>query len=198
EGLLRHEELPHKEGAMLIGMVSRLSSQKGFDLVLQSAERLVEMNVQLIVQGLGDEHLVSEFQLLERQYPEHFKLFNVFDADLAQRVYAGSDAFLMPSSFEPCGLGQLIAFRYGTVPIVRATGGLKDTVTDGETGFVFTQRNPTDFLDAVSRARAVFGTSGWSELVANGMSVHSGWEDRADEYIRLFELACAKNAHIMM
>lgn len=198
QDLLKAAGLPERDGAMVVGMVSRLSSQKGFDLVIQSAEQLVEMNIQLVVQGLGDEHLVAEFRSLEKQYPEHFKLFNVFDAELAQRIYAGSDAFLMPSSFEPCGLGQLIAFRYGSVPIVRATGGLKDTVTNDETGFVFTDRSAFELLDAISRARAAFGTSKWTQLVSNGMSVRSGWEDRTEAYVQLFELACAKSAHIML
>lgn len=196
--LLKRAGLPEREGAMVVGMVSRLSSQKGFDLVLTAAERLVDLNLQLVVQGLGDEHLVAEFKILERRFPDHFRLFNVFDAELAQQVYAGSDAFLMPSSFEPCGLGQLIAFRYGTVPIVRATGGLKDTVFEGGNGFVFKGRNSLELVSCLMRARVAFEGPNWKFLQEAGMEVKSGWADRAAEYVGLYEKARAISSHVML
>jgi starch synthase len=116
------------KNAPVAGIVSRLSEQKGMDLILEVAPRLFELPVQIVVQGLGDPWLAGEFRKLEKKYPKHFRFAQKFDVQLAQTVYSGCDLFLMPSAFEPCGLGQLIAMRYGTIPVVRATGGLADTV----------------------------------------------------------------------
>ncbi len=189
--------LPESDGP-LFGMVSRLSSQKGFDLVLSAAPRLFEKGIQLVVQGLGEHGLVKGFEELQTRFPDHFRLINEFNAPLAQKVYAGSDAFLMPSSFEPCGLGQMIAMRYGSVPVVRATGGLKDTVHEGVNGFAFQSRSVGDLEDAVSRAVAAYGTPEWATIQAAGMKADWGWDASAALYQNLYEQAMKTRAGYVM
>jgi starch synthase len=191
--------LPTQNEFPVFGMVSRLSSQKGFDLVLEAAPKLFESGLQLVIQGLGESHIVRGYHQLERHFPENFRLLNVFDAALAQRVYAGSDAFLMPSAFEPCGLGQLIAMRYGTVPVVRATGGLKDTVHDGENGFTFESRSVSQLENTVLRAVQVFGEKvAWTKLQLAGMQAEWGWDASATLYKSLYEQALHSRAgHVM-
>jgi starch synthase len=187
------------DGAPLFGMVSRLSSQKGFDLVLAAAPKLFELPIQLVIQGLGDPHLVEGFRALERAYPNNFRLMNVFDAPLAQKVYGGSDAFLMPSAFEPCGLGQLIAMRYGTVPVVRATGGLKDTVHEGDNGFVFNSKSTDELIDAVGRAAATYKSSEkWTQLVKSGMTTDWSWKQSAQRYTQLYKEALGARMGLAM
>ncbi|HWD38333.1 MAG TPA: glycogen synthase [Fimbriimonas sp.] len=181
--------LPHDRGP-LMGVVSRLSSQKGLDLLAQCGEAISKMGAQLVVQGVGDPALADEFACLEAQFPKNIRLVNRFDADIAQRVYASSDIFLMPSRFEPCGLGQMIAMRYGTIPVVRATGGLKDTVTDGETGFVFHQANVLDLLQALQRSVDAFqDKAAWKKMVLAAMGQDFSWDRSAKEYAALYQ-AC--------
>jgi starch synthase len=178
------------EGAALMGVVSRLSSQKGMDLLIDTVHELFKENVQLVVQGLGDPWLAGEYRRLQDAYPKQFRFLEKFDADLAQRVYAGSDIFLMPSSFEPCGLGQLIAMRYGTIPLVRRTGGLADTVFDNLNGFVFDHRNAEEFLATCRRAVKTFGDKGtWNLLVKTAMSADYSWTRSAKDYVALYERA---------
>jgi starch synthase len=192
DSLLTEVGMAPIQGAPLFGMVSRLSSQKGFDLVLAAAPKLFELPIQLVIQGLGDPHLVEGFRALEAKYPRNFRLMNVFDASLAQKVYGGSDAFLMPSAFEPCGLGQLIAMRYGTVPVVRATGGLRDTVSEGENGFTFDARSTDELIQAVTRARKAYvDTETWNRLVKAGMSADWSWQPSAKKYTALYQEALA-------
>lgn len=175
------------EGAPLAGVVSRLSSQKGMDLMLAAASEMFAQPIQLVVQGLGDPWLADEFRKLETKYPKHFRFAQKFDIDLAQRVYAGSDLFLMPSAFEPCGLGQLIAMRYGTAPVVRRTGGLADTVDDDRTGFVFEERSSSGLLDAVSRACVAYrDAQRWKQIVGEAMHHDASWSRSAKEYEQLY------------
>ncbi len=188
--LLAEVGLPEIPGAPLFGVVSRLSSQKGMDLMLNAAETMFNFPIQLIVQGLGDPALAQAFTHLEARYPQNFRFIQRFDAPIAQRIYAGCDAFLMPSAFEPCGLGQMIAMRYGTVPVVRATGGLADTVFEGKNGFRFQRRDTEDFLAAVKRARDVFQhLDQWRELMMNGMNGDYSWEKSAEEYVDVYNKA---------
>lgn len=188
KALLDHAGLPHEENAMLIGMVTRLSSQKGFDLVMNAAPKLFELPVQFVIQGLGETHIIEGLKRLEKEYPKNLKLIHAFDESSARKVYAGSDAFLMPSSFEPCGLGQMIAMRYGSVPIVRQTGGLKDTVEDGTNGFSFLNRTTNALIDAVERAFMRFETrSDWESLRQTCLETNWSWEKSAKEYLHLYE-----------
>lgn len=192
--LLREVGLTPIEGAPLLGMISRISSQKGFDLVLSSAPELFEMPIQLIVQGLGDPSIIEGFRALERAYPNQFKFLNAFDEELAQHIYSGCDGFLMPSAFEPCGLGQLIAMRYGTLPIVRATGGLKDTVQEGVNGFSFENRSRRELVDAVRRAKDAYRTPAWQKTVVTAMKQDFGWSPSAKRYVELYEKAIRHRA----
>jgi starch synthase len=192
EGLLKELKMKPIEGAPVIGMVSRLSSQKGMDMVLESAQSMLSLPTQLIVQGLGEPNIAEGFRLLEKRFPKQVRFVERFDAPLAQRVYAGSDAFLMPSAFEPCGLGQLIAMRYGTVPVVRSTGGLADTVFDCVNGFVFQHQAPMEMLAAIERMQTIFGNSKrWAEIQSAGMHADFGWEKSALKYVDLYDEAIA-------
>ena len=174
----------------LLGVVTRLSSQKGVDLLLEIADALLDTPCRLIVQGLGDPWLAERLSNLEQKRDGRFKFVNKFDATLAQRVYAGSDIFLMPSMFEPCGLGQLIAMRYGTIPVVRETGGLADTVADGMNGFRFKERDPAQLLDACRRAIRCFRDPvAWSRLVTRAMTFDSSWNLSAAKYEAMYQAA---------
>ncbi len=181
-------------GAPLVGMISRISAQKGFDLLVTAAHELFELPIQMVVQGIGDPQIIEGLRHLEKSYPNQFRFLNAFDEDLAQQIYAGCDAFLMPSAFEPCGLGQLIAMRYGTLPIVRATGGLRDTVVEGENGFAFEHRSRQDFIDAVTRAHRTFGTAKWDTMVQRAMTSDFGWSASAKQYVLLYEKALKRRA----
>lgn len=178
------------ENAMLLGSVSRLSEQKGFDLLLEAAPRMLDLPVQIVVQALGDPHLAERLRALQAAHPGRVRYVDTFDPDLAQRIYAGCDGFLMPSHFEPCGLGQMIALRYGTVPIVRRTGGLADTVREGENGFVFEEELGEALYGAVHRAWSAFMDPAiWRDLVRRCMSCDYSWVRSAKEYERVYELA---------
>jgi starch synthase len=173
----------------LAGVVARLYPQKGVDLVCEAAPSLLKVGrLQLIIVGVGDPAHEAQARRLAEQYPGRVAYMPVFDARLAQLVYGGADLFLMPSRFEPCGLGQMIAMRYGAVPVVRRTGGLADTVIDagaaeGATGFVFDAATPAALRDAIERALAAFGDrDAWRALILNGMRRDFSWAASALEY----------------
>jgi starch synthase len=171
-----------------MGIVSRLSDQKGFDLIIEAAEVMLTLDTALVVLGTGDPWAASELRRLEAAHPSRVKFYERYDAPLAQRIYGGSDAFLMPSSFEPCGLGQMFAMRYGTVPIVRRTGGLADTVCEGKNGFEFEQRSASGLVAAVARAVIAFRNPDvWREIVRRGMVADHSWHDRAPGYVAMYE-----------
>lgn len=186
----------------LIGMISRLSDQKGFDLVGQMIEALItNVNFQLILLGTGAEHYHHLFSDIKRRYPNRTAVYLTFNAALAQKIYAGSDMFLMPSRFEPCGLGQLLAMRYGSIPIVRETGGLKDTVQDFDpgsgsgNGFTFKRYDPMAMYTAIVRAVENFRyKEAWSGLVQRAMSADYSWRNSAQKYEDLYRRALALRA----
>jgi starch synthase len=157
------------------------------------------MGAQLVVQGLGEPAIVRGYEALQHRYPGQFRLLNVFDPSLAQRVYAGSDAFLMPSAFEPCGLGQMIAMRYGTVPVVRLTGGLMDSVFDCLNGFTFAHKSVSELTAACRRAVDVFGDKPrWAEMQRHGMEADWGWDSSAAKYVELYSQAVrTRVGHVM-
>lgn len=179
--------------AMLIGMVTRLTGQKGIDLVLEAMERLLTLPVQLVVLGSGDRAFEEAFRALAVRMPQRVATVIGFDESLAHLIEAGADAFLMPSRFEPCGLNQMYSQRYGTPPIVHATGGLADSVvdeTDGEnaSGFVFNQPTAVALLDAVERAVATYHRpERWVRLQRNGMMRDFSWTASAAQYAALYE-----------
>lgn len=184
------EEAPDRP---LLGIVSRLAEQKGLDLLDQTVPWLLnQTDAQLVVLGAGSPHLEQVYQAHASTNPQHIAVRIGFDAGLAQRIYAGSDAFLMPSRFEPCGLGQMIALRYGSVPIVRATGGLNDTVREGfeGNGFRFHPYETRYFIDAINRALTAYRDStSWTVLRARGMREDNSWSASAQQYVGLYQWA---------
>lgn len=186
--------LPGNKPMPVIGIVSRLSEQKGFDLVERALEAIVAMGCYLVVLGSGSEHFMRLFAAMQRRYPRAIACeLGRFNNELAHRIYAGSDIFLMPSHYEPCGLGQMIALAYGTVPVVRATGGLADTVHEfdvltGEgNGFVFHDYTAPALIEAVRRAVDCYRGPGWNRLVANTFACDFSWDQSALQYIGLYE-----------
>lgn len=175
-------------GEMVIGVVSRLAHQKGFDVVAQAANALMNLPVKLVVLGAGEQEPV--FAELQNRYPEKIAArLGVVDEELAHLIYAGADAFLMPSRFEPCGLGQMIAMKYGTAPIVHAVGGLADTVQDFDSqtkqgnGFSFTGLTVDNLVATVGRALNVYRDQGlWRALQRNAMKTDFSWDKSAQDY----------------
>jgi starch synthase len=177
----------------LLGIVSRLVEQKGIDLLDAAIPWLMrQTDAQLVVLGSGQPYLQAALQHHAAAHPGRIAVRIGFDAGLAQRIYAGSDAFLMPSRFEPCGLGQMIALRYGSVPIVRATGGLNDTVREGwdGNGFVFHQYEARHFIEAIARALSAYvETRSWAILRERGMRENNSWKHAAERYEGVYEWA---------
>ncbi len=178
----------------LIGIVSRLAEQKGFDIVAQVAQAIAEQGAQIVVLGTGDPAIEAAFRSLAAAYPGRVAAFLTFDAILSERIYAGSDLFLMPSRFEPCGLGQMIAMRYGTIPVVRRTGGLNDSVRAYDpvartgTGFIFDRYEPLACFGAVVRALEVYrDRAAWDELRERAMRQDFSWSVSAQTYLALYE-----------
>lgn len=171
----------------LFGVVSRLEPQKGIDLVLDGLRKLVDVPWQAVILGTGDPKLEESARRLAEDFPERLHFEAKYDAKLARLIYAGTDIFLMPSRYEPCGLSQMIAMRYGCVPVVRAVGGLHDTVTDGETGFVFIKPKVKDFMAAIQRAVDAFKHEEvWRTMQINGMSQDFSWTNSALKYLELY------------
>lgn len=188
--------LPAEAGAMLFAVVSRLTPQKGIDLVLGALPRLLAAGGQLVVLGQGEPALQQALKDAAQKHPKQVAVTLGFDEGLAHLVEAGADAFLMPSRFEPCGLNQMYSQAYGTPPIVAPVGGLVDSVTDASadpqhgTGFIMTGVDPAGFDDALARAlRAWREPQRWRRIQANGMARHFGWEDSAMQYLEVYERA---------
>ncbi len=187
---LRHHTGLRNAGP-IFGVVSRLTEQKGILLICDIIPRLVELGAGVVVLGTGEPSRERALIRYAERYPEAVSVTLGFDIGYAQRIYAGSDAFLMPSKFEPCGLGQMIALRYGTIPIVRATGGLRDTVTEGSqgVGFVFHHFTASDFLAACERALHVFARPhAWQALQRRAMMVDHSWKASAQAYESLYAM----------
>ena len=182
------------EDRPVLGMVSRLAVQKGADLLAQVVEDIVELDAGLAILGAGEEKYQALFMELEKKYPESIAVRIGFDETLAHRIMAGSDMILVPSRYEPCGLTQIYGLKYGTVPIVRATGGLDDTIeafdaASGKgTGFKFSDYEATAFLDQIREALKVFEHKPeWVKLLKRGMRADFSWEKSAMEYVSLYE-----------
>lgn len=184
--------LPVKEDIPIIGIVSRLVGHKGLDLVKCVFEDIVSNDVQFVILGSGEWEFETFFHEMAGKYPEKVSLKLGFVPELAHKIYAGADIFLMPSKSEPCGLAQMVALRYGTLPIVRETGGLKDTITDsgdGEgNGFTFATYNAHDMKDAVDRAlKAYSDKENWETLILRAMRCDNSWKRSAGEYIKIYK-----------
>lgn len=196
--------LPADDDALAFGVVTRLFAQKGIDLVAVAFDAmLAARNMQLIVLGTGDEDVHKMLLQLQEKYPAKVKVWLDFNPPLGQKIYGGCDVFLMPSRYEPCGLGQLISLRYGAVPLVRRTGGLNDTVQNADlplrsgTGFVFDAANAHELEHAAERALAAFeNREGWRALQQRGMRQDWSWGRAASKYHDLYEAARESRAAI--
>ena len=179
--------------APMIGVISRLVNQKGFDIISVSMDEILSKKVQFVVLGTGEGRYEDLFRNYAHRYPEQVSAQITFNRELAQRIYASSDIFLMPSVYEPCGLGQMFAMRYGTVPVVRKTGGLADTVRhfgpeDMEgNGFVFEDFVASGLMWALNQALAYYDTPHWPLIVRNAMACDFSWDKSAKAYIELYE-----------
>jgi starch synthase len=198
--LLREMGLP--EGAIgrpLLGIISRFAQQKGLELIAEVAPALFDDDVYMVVLGNGEAALEDRFRALQAQFPERISVRFGYDDPLAHRIKAGADIFLMPSRYEPCGLNQIYSLRYGTVPVVRATGGLDDTIVDapasGATGFKFLDYNGSALLEAIRQA-CLQWTAGkaWSAMMVRGMRKDYSWTASAGEYSRLYRKIASSGA----
>lgn len=183
-----------KEDIPLFGFVGRLAEQKGIDLLSEIIKDISKMNMQIVILGTGDLKYHVLLEEVAKQFPKSFSLNLKFDDMLARRIYAGCDMFFMPSRYEPCGLGQMISFKYGTIPIVYKTGGLADTVSDFNpkteegNGFVFTTYTKGAFLDVINRSLALYANKKiWQRLAKKVMALNFSWVESAKKYIQLFK-----------
>jgi starch synthase len=199
QALFHPQDLAAAERMPLMGMVGRLTAQKGLDLVFEAVPELLSFGVKLAILGKGDEKYQRDLKEIARRHKGMISVTVGFDDSFAHRLYAGTDFFLMPSRYEPCGLGQLIALRYGSIPIARRTGGLADTILDYNplaskgTGFLFTDYTPSAFLDAVKRALCVYTDDQKKPgIITEGMKMDYSWKKSAQRYIGLYKDALAK------
>jgi len=181
-------------GLPVIGIVSRFAAQKGFDLISQFAGQLAKEQMIVVALGAGDKEYEDLFRRLNKQFPQKFAVKIAYDNAIAHKIEAGADMFLMPSRYEPCGLNQIYSLKYGTVPVVRATGGLDDTIepwdprTGKGTGFKFSEYSGEALLATIKIAlQAYKDQSGWQTLTRNGMAKDFSWSASAKEYVRIFE-----------
>jgi len=177
----------------VMGMVTRLTAQKGIDLLITAFDEIMKLGIHLVILGDGEPGIIAQLKVLFLKYQEQFSLTTgVFDVELAHQIYAGSDLFLMPSRFEPCGLAQMISMRYGTIPIVRATGGLADTVrhftnfAQSGNGFVFESPDSTALLKTVTEATDCFKSKSWKRLQQNAFDADFSWQQSAQEYKKIY------------
>jgi starch synthase len=190
--LLRSFGLP-EEDIPVVGMVTRLAGQKGLDIVCDALEELFKRKLCLVILGTGEEKIESMLREGQKKFPRSLGLRVAFDDRLAHKIVAGSDLFLIPSRYEPCGLTQMYSLRYGTIPVVRATGGLDDTIqefnpaTEQGNGFKFQEYTAGALVEAVSRAVNVFqNRAKWPALVQNAMACDFSWDRSAAEYLKLY------------
>ena len=180
--------LPIVEDMPLLGMVSRMDEAKGIDIALKGLKMLQKQKWQLVILGAGNPKIEEQAKKLQELLPDRVRVETRFDAKRARQIYAGSDIFLMPSRYEPCGISQMIAMRYGSVPLVRAVGGLHDTVTDSETGFVFVDKKVKSFNDTLKRALQLYPYhSRWAVLQKAGMAQDFSWSRSGQKYVELYK-----------
>jgi len=186
--------LPVVPDVPLLGMVSRMDEAKGIDIALKGLKMLSKQSWQLVILGAGNPKIEDQARKLQELLPDRVRVETRYDAKLARQIYAGSDIFLMPSRYEPCGISQMIAMRYGSVPLVRAVGGLHDTVTDSETGFVFVDTKVKSFNDTLKRALTLYPYhSRWANLQKAGMAQDFSWPRSAQKYLDLYKKLMASS-----
>lgn len=193
KALTKRFNLEYNENVPLVGAISRLVEQKGFDLVLDAMEEMMKMDLQFVLLGSGDPKVEKKFEAYQKKHAGKMGIFFGFDEELAHLIEAGSDLFLMPSRYEPCGLNQMYSMRYGTIPVVRATGGLDDTVEDyvgnGKgTGVKFDKYDPKELLKAIQRGIKIYQQQEeWKKIMRNGMTKDFSWEHSARKYVGLYK-----------
>ncbi len=200
QDLLREFHLPPSlEKVPLLSMVSRLADQKGFDLLSAILDELFSLEIGFVLLGTGEQKYHDLFQRVARQYPQKAGIRIAYDDRLAHKIEAGADLFLMPSKYEPCGLNQIYSLRYGTIPVVRATGGLDDTIihydpnTGTGNGFKFSRYDAKEFLNQIKTAIHFFHQpKHWKRLLQNGMTADFSWQRSAEAYLRLYQRAMEK------
>ncbi len=186
--------LPPDSKVPLIGMISRMTAQKGLDLIEATLDEIIARNVKVVLLGSGESHYEQFFVQAAERYPEKIAVRIGFDEVMAHKIEAGADIFLMPSLYEPCGLNQMFSLKYGTIPVVRSVGGLKDTVENYDdeggtgTGFVFGEYKPQALLQAIDRALRIFDDKkAWMNLCRRAMSVNFSWDRSAKDYGELYQ-----------
>ncbi|MGN0818628.1 MAG: glycogen synthase, partial [Candidatus Coproplasma sp.] len=187
EELQKQLGLPVKPQTPIIAMISRLVSHKGLDLVTNVIEEVLQDDVQIVILGTGDSHFEGFFKDLARRYPDKMSAQIQFNNDLSRKIYSGADIFLMPSKSEPCGLSQMIACRYATVPIVRETGGLYDSIKPQQNGYTFANYNAHDMLYVIRQALADYKNKEvWSKLMYRAATTDFSWKNSAKQYEALY------------
>ncbi|MDI6793940.1 MAG: glycogen synthase GlgA [bacterium] len=199
KALLAEVNLPYKKTAPLIGIVSRLAAQKGFDLLAEVIDELMQEDLRIVLLGTGTEADHKLFTEISERHKGKIAVLFKYDNATAHKIYAGSDMFLMPSRYEPCGLGQMISLKYGTIPVVRATGGLADTICEFDhrgrrgNGFVFEDPSGAELLSTIKRALAAYRDKRiWKAMVKRAQSADFSWDRSAKEYLKLYKYAIAK------
>jgi starch synthase len=189
-----HLDLPHRDGSPVVGIISRMAWQKGLDLLADSLDPVLALDLEIVMLSSGDPQLESFFRDAQRKHPDSVRVISAMDNGLAHRIQAGSDIFLMPSRFEPCGLTQMYALKYGTPPVVHATGGLKDTIAEFDpatmsgNGFVFNEFRPEMLINSLRRAVETFRQPRlWRRLMDNCFAADFSWDRAAHQYIDWFE-----------
>lgn len=189
EDLQKFCKLPVNKDIPLLGMVSRLAQHKGFDILAEGIEKICKMDLQIVILGTGDLKYHQLLTKIMKKYPEVISLHLKFDDPLAHKIYAGSDIFVMPSQYEPCGLGQLISLRYGTIPLVFKTGGLADTVNK-DNGFVFDKYTKEELIKTIKTVTKAFQDKlTWDQLVHRALECDFSWGKSAKQYIKLYEIS---------
>jgi starch synthase len=190
---------PSMENAPLLGMISRLTDQKGFDLLVEILEELFALHIGFVLLGTGEQKYHDLFTQVAHKYPQNAGIRIAYDDQLAHKIEAGADFFLMPSKYEPCGLNQIYSLKYGTIPVVRATGGLDDTITHYDpvtrkgNGFKFTRYDAKEFLNTLKEAiRFYFQPDHWRQLLQNAMNADFSWGRSAEAYLQLYRKALEK------
>jgi len=195
--LQQRMQLPINENVPVFGLISRLVEQKGIDMVLDCLPEMLSLDMQFVLLGSGDKTVEQHLQTFAEAHPDKIAVTLGYDENLAHLIEAGADIFLMPSRFEPCGLNQMYSQRYGTIPIVRKTGGLADTVIDTSwetlsngtaSGIVFNDANAGSLFEAIKRSLLLYhNTEQWRKMQVNAMCKDFTWRRSAEEYLRLYE-----------
>ena len=187
--------LPNDPDVPLLGVVSRMDPQKGIDLIPAALKKLNDLNWQAVILGAGVPKMEESIRALQAEFPDRVRAEFKYDAGLARQIYAGADAFIMPSRYEPCGISQMIAMRYGCVPIVSAVGGLKDTIFKNETGFMFEKPTSARLATAIKKALALYpDRTRWEAMQKAGMSQDFSWGNSAKQYLQLYQRLSAQLA----